>query len=80
MVSILDEDSCCWFRLCWAFNAVVLSQQNEVIGVDVSKQRVDQINSKESQLLIKNCRILTHTNLSLSASTDLKGSVLGAIM
>ena len=60
-------------------NAVVLSQQNEVIGVDVSKQRVDQINSKESPIIDKKLsEFLTHTNLSLSASTDLKGSVLGA--
>ncbi len=60
-------------------NAVVLSQQNEVIGVDVSKQRVDQINSKESPIIDKKLsEFLTHTNLSLSASTDLKSSVLGA--
>ena len=37
-------------------NAVLLAQHNEVIGVDVSKDRVDTLNSKNHQFLILYCQ------------------------
>ncbi len=60
-------------------NAVVLAQQNEVIGVDISSERVDQLNSRKSPINDKELSaFLSNTDLSLTASTDLKDSVLGA--
>ena len=37
-------------------NAVLLAQHNEVIGVDVSKDRVDTLNAKKSPFLILYCQ------------------------
>ena len=34
-------------------NAVLLAQHNEVIGVDISQERVDVLNSRKSPLLIR---------------------------
>lgn len=60
-------------------NAVLLAQRNEVIGVDISKERVDLINSKCAPFrdpLISG--FLTSKELKLSTSTDLNASVLDA--
>ena len=60
-------------------NAVLLAQHNEVIGVDISKERVNALNARKSP--IKDADIeeyLTEKKLNLTASTDLKASVKGA--
>ena len=60
-------------------NAVLLAQHNEVIGVDISQERVDALNARKS--LIVDAEIseyLTKKELKLSASTDLEASVMGS--
>ncbi len=60
-------------------NAVLLAQNNEVIGVDISQERVDVLNSKQSPVIDDEIsKYLAEMNLNLLASTDLKGSVKGA--
>ena len=60
-------------------NAVLLAQQNQVIGVDIQKDRVDAINARKSPLIdAELTRYLATKTLSLSASTDLKASITGA--
>ena len=60
-------------------NAVLLAQHNEVIGVDISQQRVDALNARESSIVdSKLSEYLADKDLNLSASTDLKASVQGA--
>ena len=60
-------------------NAVLLAQHNDVIGVDISADRVDQLNSRKSSIEDeKLAAFLINEDLSLSASTDLKCSVEGA--
>lgn len=60
-------------------NAVLLAQSNEVIGVDISQERVDALNARRSPIedaeLIE---YLTEKDLNLSASTDLNSSITGA--
>lgn len=57
-------------------NAVLLAQQNTVIGVDISQDRVDALNSHRSPIIdTELTRYLTEMNLDLSASTDLSSSV-----
>jgi len=60
-------------------NAVLLAQHNEVIGVDISQERVDMLNARRSPiddaLLFQ---YLNEKNLDLTASTDLQASVSGA--
>jgi UDPglucose 6-dehydrogenase len=60
-------------------NAVLLAQHNEVIGVDISQERVDALNARKSPIvdtLLK--KYLAEKDLNLSASTDLKSAVQGA--
>jgi UDPglucose 6-dehydrogenase len=60
-------------------NAVLLAQHNEVIGVDISQERVDALNARKSPIIdaeLSEC--LAEKNLNLSASTDLKASATGA--
>ena len=60
-------------------NAVLLSQYNEVIGVDISQKRVDALNARKSLIVdIELSQYLAEKNLNLSASTALKASVAGA--
>lgn len=60
-------------------NAVLLAQHNEVIGVDISKERVDSINARQSPIIdAELSEYLAEKNLNLSASTDIKSSVKAA--
>jgi UDPglucose 6-dehydrogenase len=60
-------------------NAVLLAQHNEVIGVDVSQERVDAVNTRTSPIIdAELVEYLAEKDLNLSASTDLKASVVGA--
>ncbi|MDC3193021.1 nucleotide sugar dehydrogenase [Alphaproteobacteria bacterium] len=60
-------------------NAVLLAQHNEVIGVDISQERVDALNARKSPIIdAELSEYLAEKDLSLSASTDLKASLRGA--
>ena len=60
-------------------NAVLLAQHNEVIGVDISQRRVDQLNSRKAPIHdSKLSEYLAKKDLNLTASTDLKTSLTGA--
>ena len=57
-------------------NAVLLAQHNEVIGVDISQERVDAINERRSPIIdAELSEYLANKDLNLSASTDLDTSV-----
>jgi UDPglucose 6-dehydrogenase len=60
-------------------NAVLLAQHNEVIGVDISRERVDALNAQKSPIVdAELSEYLVEKDLNLSASTDLNTSVKGA--
>ena len=60
-------------------NAVLLAQHNEVIGVDISQERVDALNARKSPIIdTELSEYLTEKDLNLSASSDLKASLTGA--
>ena len=60
-------------------NAVLLAQHNEVIGVDISLKRVNQLNVRKSPIIDDELsKYLAKTELNLSASTDLEVSLAGA--
>ncbi|MDB2517154.1 UDP-glucose 6-dehydrogenase, partial [Planktomarina temperata] len=60
-------------------NAVLLAQHNEVIGVDICRERVDALNACKSPIIdAELSKYLAEGDLKLSASTDLKASVRGA--
>ena len=60
-------------------NAVLLAQHNEVIGVDISQERVDALNARKSPIIdAELSEYLAEKKLNLSASTDLKASIKGA--
>ena len=60
-------------------NAVLLAQHNEVIGVDISQERVDAVNARKSPIIdVELSEYLAEKDLNLSASTDLSVSVKGA--
>ena len=60
-------------------NAVLLAQHNEVVGVDISQERVDALNARKSHIIdAELSAYLAERNLNLSASTDLQASVNGA--
>jgi UDPglucose 6-dehydrogenase len=60
-------------------NAVLLAQHNEVIGVDISHERVDALDRREAPIIdAELSQYLTEKDLNLSASTDLSLSVVGA--
>ena len=60
-------------------NAVLLAQHNEVIGVDISQERVDALNARKSPIIdAELSEYLAEKELDLFASTDLKASVYGA--
>ena len=60
-------------------NAVLLAQHNEVIGVDISQERVDLLNARKSPIIERELsQYLEEKDLNLSASTDLKASITNA--
>ena len=60
-------------------NAILLAQKNDVIGVDISKERVDLINSRKAPIKDEELSYyLSEKNLNLTASADLEFSVSGA--
>jgi UDPglucose 6-dehydrogenase len=60
-------------------NAVLLAQHNEVIGVDISQERVDALNVRKSPIIdAELSEYLVEVELNLSASTDLQASLNGA--
>ena len=60
-------------------NAVLLAQHNEVIGVDISQERVDSLNARKSPIIdAELSEYLADKDLNLSASTDLLASIQGA--
>jgi len=60
-------------------NAVLLSQHNEVIGVDLSKDRVESINLGISPINDKEIsEFLSNENLNLTATTDISCAVKGS--
>ena len=60
-------------------NAVLLAQHNEVIGVDISQERVDALNARKSPIIdAELSEYLTDKDLNLSATTDLNASLNGA--
>ena len=60
-------------------NAVLLAQHNNVIGVDISQERVDMLNARKSPLNDPELlQYLEEKDLNLSASTDLKASITNA--
>ena len=60
-------------------NAVLLAQHNEVIGVDISQERVDALNARTSPIIdAELSEYLAEKDLNLSASTDMTASLSGA--
>ena len=60
-------------------NAVLLAQHNEVIGVDISQERVDALNARKSPIIdAELSEYLAEKDLNISASADLNVSVKGA--
>ena len=60
-------------------NAVLLAQHNEVIGVDISQDRVDALNARRSPINdAELSQYLAEKDLNLSACIDLKSSIEGA--
>ena len=60
-------------------NAVLLAQYNEVIGVDISQERVDALNARKSPIIdAELSEYLAEKDLNLTASTDLNASLAGA--
>ena len=57
-------------------NAVLLAQHNEVIGVDISKQRVDMINNRQCPIIdVKLSEYLSKKELNICASSNLETAV-----
>ena len=60
-------------------NAVILAQHNEVIGIDISQERVDALNGRKTLIIDHEIsQYLPEKKLNISASTDLNTSVIGA--
>lgn len=60
-------------------NAVLLAQHNYVTGVDISQDRVDALNNRQSPIAdAELVDFLNTKDLKLKATTDLKPAVLGA--
>ena len=60
-------------------NAVLLAQNNEVVGVDISQERIDMLNARKSPIPdTELSEYLAKKELNLSASTDLNESVKDA--
>jgi UDPglucose 6-dehydrogenase len=60
-------------------NAVLLAQHNEVIGVDISQERVDALNARKSPIIdAELSEYMVKKDLNLTASTNLHASLPGA--
>lgn len=60
-------------------NAVLLAQHNEVVGVDISRKRVDSVNARKSPIIDSELsEFLLKCDLNLTATIDLSASVFGA--
>ena len=60
-------------------NAVLLAQHNEVIGVDISQQRVDLLNDRKSPIIdTELTAFLTDKDLNFKASTDFDKAIVEA--
>ena len=60
-------------------NAVLLAQHNEVIGVDISKERIDLINARQSPIVdYELSKYLKEADLDLTATNNLQDAVYGA--
>ena len=60
-------------------NAILLAQNNEVIGVDISQKRVDLVNERKSPIIDNEItNYLSKKDLNLYATSDLINSVIGA--
>lgn len=60
-------------------NAVLLAQHNDVTAVDISSERVDMVNARNSPIVDPELeRFLSKRTLSLNATTDLKAALVGA--
>ena len=60
-------------------NAVLLAQHNDVIGGDISQDRIEAVNARKSPNTdAERSKYLYEKELSLSASTDLEMAVVGA--
>ena len=60
-------------------NAVLLAKKNKVVGIDISHDRVNQLNKGISPIAdLELSQFLAKEDLNLIASTDLKGSVKDA--
>ena len=60
-------------------NATVLAQHNEVIGVDVLKERVDALNARKPLIVDKELsKFLKDRDLNLSGSRNLRTASKGA--
>ena len=61
-------------------NAVLLSQHNQVVGVDISKEKVDALNS--GKVLVSDEEIeqflSSNKSLDLRATTDLDAAIIGS--
>ena len=59
--------------------AVLMAQKNEVIGIDISHERVAALNARKSPIIdAEMSKYLAEKDLNLTASVDLKGSLIGA--
>ena len=60
-------------------NAVLLSQHNEVVGVDISQERIDALNARKSPIVDAELSdYLAEKELNLKATMNLKMAVAGA--
>ena len=60
-------------------NAVILAQHNEVIGIDISEDRVNSLNARKSPIFDADlCKFLAEKTLNLTATTELNKTVQGA--
>jgi UDPglucose 6-dehydrogenase len=60
-------------------SAILLALHLEVIGLDISQERVDALNTRKSPIIdAELSEYLAKKDLNLSASNDLKASVIGA--
>ena len=60
-------------------NAVLLAQHNEVIGVDLSSERVDLINNRKSPITDSEIdKYLSERNLNIRATTEFSSFILDA--
>jgi UDPglucose 6-dehydrogenase len=60
-------------------NAVLLAQHNQVIGVDISKSRVNMLNAQKSPIIDAELSDYLHNkDINFTATTDLEAAIAGA--